>query len=156
VVIVLGGWLLLEALGVSVPQLARIWPIFVAVGGVASLLDYLAISRRPRSAGQAVLGIGIAIVGFVFSTGKADWHDLLDWLPALPIIIGLAMLTTWATAGRKDTGLFTGSLVVIAIGLLGIFARFDFLRNLLPSAQIVWAIGLLLVGVLVTWRVFTR
>lgn len=156
VVIVLGGWLLLEAFGVSVPRISRIWPLFIAVGGVASLLDFLIISRRPRSAGQAVIGIGLAIVGFAFSNGGFNWAEFLDWLPALPIVVGLGMLTTWAVAGRSDSGLFGGSLVVMAIGVLGIFARFDILRDFLPSAQIVWAVGLLCVGILVAWRVFNR
>lgn len=156
VVIVLGAWLLLEAFGVSVPRFSRIWPLFIAVGGVASLLDYLIISRRPRSAGQAVFGILLSIVGFAFSNGAFSWGELLDWLPALPIIIGLSMLTTWAADGRNDSGLFAGALVVIGIGILGILARFDFLRNLLPSAQVVWAVGLLFVGIVVAWRVFNR
>ncbi len=156
VVMLIGAWLLLEAFGVSVPSFSKIWPVFLGVGGLASLLDYLTISRRARSLGQAVFGLLSAGVGFVFSTGNAGWGEVLDWLPALPIIIGLAMLTTWAAAGRKDTGLFTAALVVIAVGFLGYFSRFDFLRDLLPSAQIVWAVSLLLVGALVTWRVFNK
>ncbi len=156
VVITMGLWLLLEAFGFNVPRFSRIWPIFLAVGGVASLLDYLTISRRPRSAGQAVLGVGLAAVCFVFSLGYAGWNETLDWLPAVPIVIGLAMLTTWLAAGKRDAGLFAGALVVLGIGLLGFFVRFDFLREWLPSAQIVWAISLLIVGVLVAWRVYGR
>ena len=156
VVIVVGLWLLAEAMGYAVPPLSKIWPVFLVIGGVASLLDYLTISRKPRSAGQAALGIGLGAICFVFTLGYARWGDFLDWLPAVPIVIGAAMLATWAAAGKRDTGLFTGAMVVLALGLLGIFARFQFLRDLLPSAQVVWAIGLLFVGVLVAWRVFSN
>lgn len=156
VVIVVGLWLLAESMGYPVPPFSKIWPVFLVIGGVASLLDYLTISRRPRSAGQAALGIGLGAIFFVFTLGYARWGSFLDWLPAVPIVIGAAMLVTWAAAGKRDTGLFTGALVVLALGLLGIFARFQFLRDLLPSAQVVWAIALLFVGLFVAWRVFSN
>lgn len=156
VVITIGVWLLAEAMGYSVPPFSRIWPVFLLIGGVASLLDYLTISRRPRSAGQAAFGIGLGAIFFVFTLGYARWGNFLDWLPAVPLVIGAAMLVTWAAAGKRDTGLFTGSMVVLALGLLGIFARFQFLRDLLPSAQVVWAVALLFVGLIVAWRVFTN
>lgn len=156
VVIIVGLWLLAEAMGYDVPPFSRIWPVFLVIGGVASLLDYLAISRKARSAGQAALGIGLGAIFFVFTLGYARWGNFLDWLPAVPLVIGGAMLVTWAVAGRRDTGLFTAAMVVLALGLLGIFARFQFLRELLPSAQVVWAIALLFVGVLVAWRVFSN
>lgn len=156
VVIVVGVWLLAESMGYAVPPFSKIWPVFLVIGGVASLLDYLTISRRPRSAGQAALGIGLGAILFVFTLGYARWGAFLDWLPAVPLVIGAAMLVTWAAAGKRDTGLFTAALVVLALGLLGIFARFQFLRELLPSAQVVWAIGLLFVGLFVAWRVFSN
>ena len=69
VIIVVGLWLLAEAMGYSVPRLSKIWPIFLAIGGIASLLDYLTISKKPRSAGQAVFGITASIVCFAFVAG---------------------------------------------------------------------------------------
>lgn len=150
---VVGGlYLLLEALGLDLPSFRTIWPIFLILAGVASLVDYLFLSRRPRSAGGAVTFIGFGVLGFALTLDWTSWSKLLDWLPSFPTILGLGFLTTWAAGARRDSGLLLAGMVLLAIGLLGYAARFDVLLRILPSAQVVWAMVLLIGGGLLIWK----
>ena len=80
---------------------------------------------------------------------------ILDWLPSLPTIVGLALATTWlADRSRENYPLAAGVLVVL--GLVGFAARFDVLKRLLPSAQVIWAILLVVAGGYMVWRAIAR
>lgn len=155
--VVLGAWLLLDATGADMPSMARHWPVFLAVGGLASLIDYLLFSRLPRAAGQAMLGVGLAAYCYVFSLGHIDgFGDFLDWLPALPSLIGLSMLTTWWLSDQRRAGLLTAGVVMLGLGLSGLAIHLEAFREILPSAQTVWAVLLLAAGGLLLWRTFRR
>ncbi len=149
-----GIYLLLESFGVDLPPFRDVWPIFLILGGLASLVDYLALSRRARSAGGAVTFIGFGVLGFAVTLGWTTWGRFLDWLPSFPTIFGLGFLTTWAAGQRRDGSLMFAGLVLVALGLLGYAARFDILQRILPSAQVLWALVLLLGGGALMWKTF--
>lgn len=149
-----GVYLLLESFGLDLPPFRTIWPIFLILAGVASLADYLFLSRRPRSAGGAVSFIGFGVLGFALTLDYTTWSRFLDWLPSFPTILGLGFLTTWAVGSRRDGSLLFAGLVMVAIGVLGYAARFDILQRILPSAQIIWAIVLLVGGGFLMWKTF--
>lgn len=154
---VVGGlWLLLNAQGVAIPQFKDLWPILLVLAGVAFVVDWLAFSRAPRSAGWAVVWVGLGILAFALTLDYTSWKKILDWLPSFPTILGLAFLTTWL-AGKKESGnlAFAGA-VLVGLGLMGYAARFDFLKRILPSAQVFWAILLLAGGGLLVWRAVSR
>lgn len=153
VLLTLGAWLFLEARGVAVPPMSRYWPIFLAVGGLASLVDFLALSRNPASAGQAVFGVGMSIALFAFTLGWVGWRGLLDWLPSLPTILGASLLTTWA-ANRLRGGLVVPGALLLAFGVLGFALRFESFREMIPSGQILWALLLFGLGAFLLWRIF--
>ena len=46
--------------------------------------------------------------------------------------------------------------VLLIIGVLGFAARFELLKKLLPSAQVVWALIFLLGGAWLVWRYVIR
>ena len=147
-----GLWLLLNALGVGVPPFKDLWPGLFLLAGAGSLVDYLFLSRRPRSAGWAVAWVGLGVLFFALTLGYSDLGKILDWLPSFPTILGLAMLTTWLAAGRRSDNLGVAGGVLVAIGVLGFGARFDWLRRILPSAQVIWAVVLLAGGGFLVWR----
>lgn len=155
VLLTVGAWLFLEAQGFAVPPMSKYWPIFIAVGGLASLVDYLALSRSPTSAGQAVFGVGLCFALLAFTLGWVGWRGLLDWLPSLPTIFGLSMLTTWA-ANRMRGGLVIPGALLLGFGVLGFALRFERFRELIPSGQILWAVLLLGLGGFLLWRIFGR
>lgn len=147
-----GLWLLLNAFGVAMPQFKDLWPGLFVLAGVGSLADYLFLSRQPRSAGWAVAWVGFGVLFFALTLGYSDLGKILDWLPSFPTIIGLAMLTTWLAAGRDSDNLAIAGGVLVALGVLGFGARFDWLQRILPSAQVVWAVVLLAGGGFLVWR----
>lgn len=149
----LGLWLLLESMGVAVPEMSRYWPTFLVLVALGLAIDFFALSRRPRSAGLAVFYLGMGLLFFGFTLGQNSFAHFLDRLPALPLIIGASLLATWFTAGMRDGSLLVAGLVFGILGLAGFAARFEVLRNILPRIQEVWAIGLLVVGAFLIWRV---
>jgi hypothetical protein len=151
-----GLWLLLDQAGVSTPSPSRWWPIFLLLGAVASFLDYRFLSRSPLSAAQTVIGLGLAVLTFPFTLGYREFSNVLDWLPGLPTVAALAFLTAWVAGGRKSSAALVAGIVLLGLGIAGFIARFEELRRILPSAQLIWA-GLLIVGSgLLLWRTFGR
>lgn len=147
-----GLWLFLNAQGVGVPPFKRLWPILFVLAGLAILADWLFLSRRAGSAGWAVLFIGLGVLFFTLTLGYTTLASALDWLPAFPAIFGLALLTGWMAGGRAEANLAVAGVVLLGLGVLGFGARFDWLKEILPSAQVVWAVLLLVCGGYLVWR----
>ncbi len=151
-----GLWLLLNALGVGIPQFKRLWPLLFLLAGGASVADYLYLSRQPRAAGTALAWTGFGVLGFALTLGYTSWAKILDWLPSFPMIIGLSMAVTWFADRRRNDNLVIAAGVLVVLGLLGFAARFDWLLRILPSAQVVWALLLLAGGGYLVWRTVAR
>jgi hypothetical protein len=153
IALTLGIWLLLDAFGVPVPSFGRYWPMFLIVGGLASLVDFLWLSGPPRSAGQAMLGIGLGLLMFSITLGWTRLLTFWDWFPGVPLVLGLAFLTTWLAGGRRRGELLLVGIVFCVLGLLGFVAAYPVIRNILPSAQLIWALALLAGGGIALWRI---
>ncbi len=151
-----GLWLLLNAMNVGVPEFKRLWPSLFIVAAVAALVDYFFLKRVPSSAGWMVTFFGFGVLGFALTLGYTDMGKILDWLPSFPTIAGVGLLTTWMAGGRQSTNLPVAGMVLVGLGVLGFAARFDFLRKILPSAQVIWALLFLLGGAWLVWRYVIR
>lgn len=149
VVLAVGLWLLLDSAGMGVPDLGRHWPAFLIFGGLASLLDWAVVSRRPGSAGQAVVGVGLGILFYLLELDRLAWRDFGDWWPSLFLIAGLAYLTAWA-ADRFDSSRF----LAVGLVLLGLAAT-GWGWQLL-KLQVMWALILLAIGGFLLWRTLRR
>jgi hypothetical protein len=152
----LGLWLLLDSVGLPLPRIRRWWPIFLVVAGVATLVDYLRFGRRPAALGQTVFWLGLAAFCFAITFGLAGWRNVLDLVPGVPTLFGLALLTTWFASSRRETGLLVPGLLFLGLGLAGFVARFEALQRLVPSVQVIWAVLLLVGGGLLLHRILTR
>lgn len=151
-----GLWLFLDAQGVGVPPFKRLWPTLLLLASGAALAHFFMSGRRPGSAGWAVAYFGFAVLGFALSMGYTNWQKILDWLPSFPAIIGVSLLTTWIVDRRREDHFLIAGTVLVALALMGYAARFEALRRIVPSAQVLWA-GLLLVGgAYLVWRTITR
>lgn len=151
-----GVWLFLNARGVNIPQFKDLWPILLIAASLASLVDLFVFSKAPRSAGWAVAWLGFGVLAFALTLDYTTFGRILDWLPSFPMILGLAFIATWL-AGRKTSGnLLVAGVILAALGLMGYAARFDFLKKILPSAQIFWAILLVVCGLYLVWRVVSQ
>jgi hypothetical protein len=156
VAIALGLWLLLDTLGLDLPSLGRSWPIFLIVGGLASLVDYLWFGRHPRSAGQAMLGVGLGLLFFSITLGWTRFVTFWDWFPGMPLVFGLAFLVAWLAGGRTRGDLLVVGAMFTALGLVGFAFRYPVLRDILPSGELIWSLLLLAGGGYVLWRVLAR
>jgi hypothetical protein len=147
-----GLWLLLNAMGVGVPPFKDLWPALLILAGCGSLIDYFFLSRQPGSAGWAVVWVGFGVLFFALTLGYTTLGRILDWLPSFPTILGLAFLTTFFAGARKADNLAIAGAVLLGLGILGFMARYDVLQRILPSAQVLWAVLLLLGGGYLVWR----
>jgi len=151
-----GLWLFLNAMDVDVPPFKDLWPILLILAGCASLVDLFFLSRRPTAAGWAVAWIGFGVLAFALTYDFTSWGKILDWLPSFPTILGFAFLATCVAEKRRRDHLAISGGVLVALGLVGFTARFDWLRRSMPSAQVLWAGLLLLVGGYLVWRALAQ
>jgi hypothetical protein len=154
--VVSGLWLLLHSMGVSLPSFATYWPILPLLAGIAALVDLFFLGKRPGSAGWAVADVGFGVLGFALTLGYTSLGKILDWLPSLPTILGLSLLATWLAGGRRNDSQMIAGFVLVVLGLLGFAVRFEWLQRLLPSAQVLWAVLLVVGGGVLVWRAFAR
>ncbi len=145
VVLSVGAWLLLHSLGVPVPDLSRHWPLFLLLGGVASLLDYFFLSSRPAACGIGVFGLGLGILFYLFSLSKLSLGDISLWGPAIPLVLGLAFLATWFVGQPRAPSLLTLGVVGLGLALSGWGWRIVRIESL-------WALVLLAIGGFFIWR----
>ena len=142
VVLLAGGWILLEGAGVRVPSMAHHWPLFLLVGGLASLTDWAFVSRRPAAAGLGVFGITLGVCLEMVTAQRLPWTHVRAWGPAVYLAIGLGLLAAWGASprhplrllvpgvlgvglavtfwgwGRMPLGLFWGALLLLLGGVL--------------------------------------
>lgn len=118
VLILIGAWFLLVTLGVNMPDIGEMWPIFPTLGGLAFIGMYL--TGAEEDAGVLIPGVGGLLVGlffFAITLGPLDWSDLDRWWPIFPLIGGIAFMVTWIF-DRKETGLLVPGLGGVAVGAI--------------------------------------
>ncbi len=146
IVIAIGVWFLLGSLGVNLPSIGRLWPIFPALGGLAFLVAYYMGSEN--DAGFLIPGVGGFLTGiffFFFTFGVFEWAEMGRLWPIFPLIGGIAFVAVWLADGRKEFGYLVpagGGLGVGIIGLIFTFGGIN-LANYWPVILIVIGLGIL-------------
>lgn len=144
----LGIWLLLESQGVSVPAMVKFWPVFIGLGAVASFLDF-ALTKTASSLGKGILGVVLCATAFMLTFEVWDWREPFTWLPAIPLGAGLGMLASFfASSEGSHRTLIRGSVFTI-LGVLGWLPQFPQIQAMLPSLQTIWAVALVLIGIVI-------
>ena len=148
VLIALGGWFLADALGVRLPGLGDLWPIFPLGFGIAMLAQYFVNGRRDE--GLIFTGVTGVLVGAFFlaiTLGPLGWGDLGRLWPIFPLIGGLAFLAQWL-ARPSERGLLVPALLGLAVGGIALLFTLDLLGEgagrLLANF---WPVVLILLGV---------
>lgn len=147
-----GLWLFLNAMGVGVPPFRELWPALLILAACGSLVDYFFLSRQPGSAGWAVTWFGFGVLFFALTLNYTTMGRILDWLPSLPTILGLGLVTTWLAGRPREGNVAIAGGVLLGLGLIGFAARFEWLKRILPSAQVLWAGLFLAGGAWLVWR----
>jgi len=153
VLILLGVYLLLNQLGIGVPEWDVVWPVLPFAGGLAFLGSYVFGERHDP--GQVFVGTAATLVGLIFffvTVGPLEYSDLGTWWPVFVLVGSVAFLAQWAASGFRDWGvLFLGlaALVVSGAGLAVTLELFgartaELLPRLWPAIVILLGLMMLL------------
>lgn len=154
--ILVGGWLLLQQFNLNVPGLRELWPGFIVLGGILSLVGFF----RERKPDQMFFGVAAILVGgffFLFTFGRLDWQeDMRRYWPAFLIIFSVASVAQWITIPSRR-----GYLVQAGIGLfIGLFFfayNFNlFNRTLTQQVLQFWPVLLILAGLITLVQTIRR
>lgn len=151
----LGLWFLLERLGIHLPDLDQLWPIFPTLGGGAFLLGYF--TRENADPGLVWPGTAFTLCGvffFFFTFEVVDWSDMDRLWPVFPLIGGLAFVATWAAGRCREPGLLVPGGMAIAVGVIGLL--FTVGRWTLDQVELAGAVLLVLLGVRIIYRSLRR
>jgi hypothetical protein len=125
ILILLGLWFLAGNLGVHLPGMDAMWPIFPLGGGLLFLGGYLFGRRDP---GLIFVGLAATLVGaffFLFTLrvplpvagmqGGVRWSDMGRLWPAFVVIGGASFIALFLAEGQRDWAVFSmGAVAVIA------------------------------------------
>jgi len=159
VLIALGAWFLAGSLGLRLPALSDLWPIFPLGFGLVCLGQYFMEGRQNH--GLIFTGVSSTLVGalfFAITLGPLDWGDLGRLWPVFIIISGLSFVAQWLVQPR-ERGLLLPGLSALAVGGVLLLFTLNLLggavgqlaTQLWPVLLIVAGIGLL-VSYLWRWR----
>jgi hypothetical protein len=126
ILILLGLWFLASNLGVRLPGMDAMWPIFPMGAGLLFLSGYLLERRDP---GLVFVGIAATLIGaffFLFTlrvplpvTGMqagVRWSDMGKLWPAFVVIGGLSFLALFLAEQRHEWGVFSVGATAIIVG----------------------------------------
>lgn len=140
-----GVWFLLGALGVPLPGVGALWPLLVIFGGLAFIGMFLFGNEEP---GILVPGVGGLLTGIFFlliTVGPLNWEDLGTLWPVFPLIGGMAFVVTYL-ADRSEPGLLVPGLGGLAVGMVGLLFTLGNLDFALIATW--WPLLLIVIGVI--------
>lgn len=149
-----GVWFLLDNLGVNLPNIGQMWPIFVLAPGLLFLAGYA--FGDDHDPGLAFVGTAATLLGVFFflttlGVGGLEPSDMGRLWPIYPLIGGIAFVVLWIAGGLHDWGVLIPAGIGLIIGVFGlgavIFDRtYPFMQTLLkcwPAIFILIGLGLL-------------
>jgi hypothetical protein len=152
VLIALGAWFLIRALGINLPGMGALWPIFPTIVGLSMFVGWFFAPKTQGSHGimiPAVINflVGVFFFGFTFSIFQ--WSDMALLWPVFPLIVGVAFVVAWIFSGFREWGLLVPGGIVSAVGIIGlgftVFGQLDVVSSLLRF----WPVLLIGLGILV-------
>ena len=148
ILILLGLWSLLSALGLDWVRMDRLWPLIPMIGGLFSI--YSALARERRDSDGVWFGVTALLCGALFlyiTVGQGEWGDL-SWLwPAFPLAAGIGWMASWFVDLRQVSNLVAGviALVVASVGFLYTYGTLDSEAG--KAALAWWPLILIVLGV---------
>ena len=144
-------------------SIGQLWPAIPTLIGAALLVQFFAGGMRDPglvTGGTIFLLIGLFFFLFTLGVtiepfGQITWSDMSVLWPAIPTIIGIALLMQWLFGGLRDHGLLIPVAIFLLIGLGG----FAFtLRGIPVFSTLVdyWPVLLIAIGLIVLVRSLRR
>ena len=146
IIIVIGVWFLMSSLGVNLPNIGNLWPIFPTIGGAAFLAAYL--FGKEKDSGFLIPGVGGFLIGlffFAFTFGIYEWGEMGRLWPVFPLIGGVAFLAMFMA--ERDSGLLVPAIGGIGVGVVGLL--FTTMGLSLAWLGTYWPVILIILGLIV-------
>ena len=161
--VLVGVWMLLEALGYLTLSVFNIWPAVLAGVGLVSLTAGLVTPRKEgfRDGALAMFGTWGLLLGLFFlpySLGRLEWGTLAQLWPTFSLIGGIGLMMAFLVEGRRDVGLFIVGAITIIVGVMGYMFTFGVLGASIAALVLPLFVPvlLILVGLGVLVSAFTR
>lgn len=143
--VLVGGWFLLSRMGIDLPGLDQLWPIFPMLSGFGSLAAFFSRGRRdPGLVFPGVIGVLIGLFFIAFTFNFWSWSDMAVLWPVFPLICGLAFLSTWLAGACREKGLLVPGGLSTAVGGIGLFLTLGEMTA--QHVRLVGSISILTVG----------
>ncbi|MBN1582866.1 MAG: hypothetical protein JXA89_19300 [Anaerolineae bacterium] len=150
ILIGVGGWFLLDAIGISLPGIDTFWPVFPVLVGCAFVFGWLTSSDKRSAHGimiPATINILVGLFFFGFTFGFFEWGDMAYLWPVFPLIVGISFLVAWVFSFFREWGLLIPAGVTGAVGVIGLAFTLDKLDNVYLNLLIKgWPVLLILMG----------
>jgi hypothetical protein len=152
VLIGLGAWFLIRALGVNLPGIEALWPIFPTIVGLSIFVGWLVSSNKRGNHGMmipAVINFLVGVFFFGFTFGIFRWPDMAILWPVFPLIVGVSFFVAWLFSGLRDWGMLVPASITGGVGIVGlgftVFGQVEAVSSLLKY----WPVLLIGLGILV-------
>ena len=152
--IVLGGWLMADSLGVRLPGLAQLWPIFPTVIGLAMLMQ--SAGSSPHDEGLVFVGVASLLTGaflFLFTLGVLSWREMFVYWPAFPLIGGASFFALYLAGGMRDQTLLVPAFAAGGVGVIALPFILGAVGNtFLNQAVRLWPVLVVILGLAFLFR----
>ncbi|MGH2521265.1 MAG: LiaI-LiaF-like domain-containing protein [Anaerolineales bacterium] len=157
ILILLGGWLLAQNLGVGLPGLDQLWPGFPLFFGLAFLLQFFLGGRTDD--GLVFVGVAATLIGaffFAFTLGLLHWSDMGRYWPVFVLIGGAAFLAQWVVR-PSQRGLLIPALMALLVGGVALLLTLGRASPaLVEQVTKLWPLALIVAGLLTLAGYFFR
>ncbi len=146
IIIAIGVWFLMSSLGINLPNIGNLWPVFPTLGGLVFLGAY--VFGKEKDAGFMIPGVGGFLVGlffFLFTFGVYEWGEMSRLWPVFPLIGGIAFLAMYLV--ERDGGLLVPAFGGIGVGVVGLLFTMTGLS--LAWLGTYWPVILIVVGLFI-------
>jgi hypothetical protein len=157
VLILLGVWFLAGNLGVRLPGMDAMWPIFPLGGGLLFLGGYLFDRHDP---GLIFVGLAVSLIGvfFFFFTLRVPlpvagmqegvgWGDMSKLWPAFVVIIGMSFIALFLAEGKREWAVFSVGAVAVIVGCVAFLFTLGWLAGDIGRLLVkLWPLLLVIAG----------
>ena len=151
VLLIVGSFLLLERLGLEVPNLGALWPVFPLMFGLAFLASYFGSGRTdPGLVWPGTFGVLLGSFFFLFSFEIVEWEEMAVLWPMYPLMVGISFFATWLASRCRDSGALGTGVMTTLIGGVGLSMTTGFLAW--GDWHYVWPLALVAIGAMMIFR----